>query len=117
TDSVGIYSTPLSFEANETRVLTKRAKLHIPGFKPFKYVTAADISKDGKQILLKTYENVYYWQRKSGEHVWETMQRNPKELHYEVQKQGEAIGFTADGKGYYTISEGAFASMYYYRLP
>jgi hypothetical protein len=30
---------------------------------------------------------------------------------------GEAIGFAADGKSYYTISEGIYAPIYYYTTP
>jgi hypothetical protein len=117
TDTVRIYTTPLMFKDNESRVLTLQGKILIPGFKPFKYVTAGDISKDGSRILLKSYGKVYYWQRQGEEPIWVTMQRKPIELPYDIQKQGEAIGFTPDGKGYYTTSEAVFAAIYYYRIP
>ena len=117
TDTIRIYTTPLMFKDNETRVLTLQGKIHIPGFKPFKYITSGDISKDGSRILLKSYGKVYYWQRKGNEPVWKTMQSKPAELPYELQQQGEAIGFTADGTGYFTTSEAAFAAIYYYRIP
>jgi len=116
TDTVKIYTTPLIFKDQELRRLTLRGKILIPGFKPFKYVTAGDIAKDGKSVLLKTYGKVYYWKRKGNEPIWQTMQRKPQELPYELQRQGEAIGFTPDGKGYYTTSEAAFAAIYYYRI-
>lgn len=117
TDTVKIYSTPLKFKDKESRELTLRGRILIPGFKPFKYVTAGDISRDGTKILLKTYGNVYYWERKEGEHVWQTMQRKPATLPYELQRQGEAIGFTPNGEGYYTTSEAVFAAIYYYNVP
>lgn len=117
TDSVTVYTSPLNFKPNDTVVLTKRCKLFFNGFKPFKWITAGDISKDGQQILLKDYVKVYYWKRQDNEPVWKAMQRKPMELHYEQEKQGEAIGFTPDGKGYYTTSEGVFAPIYYYPTP
>ncbi len=117
TDSVTVYTTPLNFKANDTLMLTKRCKLFFNGFKPFKWITAGDISKDGQQILLKDYVKVYYWKRNKNEPVWKTMQRKPIELPYQAEKQGEAIGFTPDGKGYYTTSEGVFAPIYYYSIP
>jgi len=117
TDTIRVYTTPLNFKNNEDRILTIRSKIYFPGFKPFKYITAGDISRDGTKVLIKSYGKVYYWQRKGTEPVWETMQRTPAELPYEMQKQGEAIGFTPDGEGYYTTSESAFAALYYYRLP
>jgi hypothetical protein len=116
-DTVNVYTTPLDFKANENVVLTYRCKLFFEGIKPFKWITAGDISKDGQQILLKNYEKVYYWRRKANEPVWQTMQRKPQELKYQAEKQGEAIGFTADGKGYYTTSEGVFSPIYYYKTP
>jgi len=117
TDSVTIYSTPLDFKQNDTLVLTRRCKLYFNGFRPFKWITAGDISKDGQQILLKSYVKVYYWKRLNNEPVWKTMLRKPAELPYEEEKQGEAVGFTPDGKGYYTTSEGVFSPIYYYSIP
>jgi hypothetical protein len=116
-DSVGVYTTPLNYNANDTVKLTFRAKLFFRGFKPFKWITAADISADGKQILVKSYEKVYYWQRSAGEPIWQTLKKAPQELQYKQEKQGEAIAFTRDGKGYYTTSEGIYAPIYYYKTP
>jgi hypothetical protein len=116
-DSVTVYTAPLSFKANDTVTLTKRTKLYFNGFRPFKWITAGDISKDGQQILLKDYVKVYYWKRENNEPVWKAMQRKPQELPYQQEKQGEAISFTPDGKGYYTTSEGVFAPIYYYSTP
>ena len=116
-DSVGVYTSPLKFTANDTLTLTKRATLFFAGFKPFKWITAGDISKDGQQIILRSYEKVYYWRRQPTEHAWDAMVRKPKELPYTAEKQGEAIGFTPDGKGYYTTSEGVFSPVYYYDSP
>ena len=115
-DSVTVYTTPLKFKANDTLVLSKKCKLYFNGFRPFKWITAGDISRDGQQILLKSYEKVYYWKRSNNEPVWKTMLKTPTELPYKPEKQGEAIGFTLDGKGYYTTSEGAFAPIYYYAI-
>ncbi len=45
------------------------------------------------------------------------MERPPRTLRYEEEKLGEAIGFDADGSGYYTVGEGVFAPIYYYKTP
>ena len=116
-DSVTVYSTPLNFKPNDTVVLTRRCKLFFKGIKLFKWITAGDISKDGKQILLKSYTVVYYWKRNLNEPVWKTMLKTPRTLPYTQEKQGEAIGFTPDGDGYYTTSEGVFSPVYYYPIP
>lgn len=116
-DTVRIYTAPLNFKDNDTVTLTFRGKLFFEGTKPFKWITSGNISRDGEHILLKSYQNVYYWNRKDKEPIWETMQRQPRILPYKVEKQGEAIGFSADGKLYYTTSEGVFSPIYYYRTP
>ncbi len=116
-DSVTVYSTPLSYKPNDTVVMTKCCKLFFNGYKLFKWITAGDISKDGRQILLKSYVHVYYWKRGENEPVWKAMLRAPQVLPYEQEKQGEAIGFTPDGKGYYTTSEGVYSPIYYYSIP
>ena len=116
-DSVGVYTAPLNASFTDTISLKLLGKLHFKGFPLLKWITAGDISADGKQILLKSYQKVYYWKRKPGESVWKVMQTKPAELPYTAEKQGEAIGFTADGKGYYTTSEGKHAPIYYYQTP
>ncbi len=55
--------------------------------------------------MLKNYFKIYYWDRKKGESVAEALARDPKELPYVPEPQGEAIGFQRDGKAFYTISE------------
>jgi len=116
-DSVTVYTSPLNFKPNDTVTLNKKCKLYFNGFRPFKWITAGDISRDGQQILLKSYEKVYYWKRSNNEPVWQTLLKKPTELPYKPEKQGEAIGFTLDGNGYYTTSEGVFAPIYYYASP
>lgn len=116
-DSVSVYTTPLAFKAKDTVVMTYRTKLFFKGFKPFNWITAADVSKDGRYIVVKSYEKVYYWKRDGSEPIWQTLQRKPIEPNYQQEKQGEAIGFAADGRGYYTTSELVFAPIYYYNTP
>lgn len=117
TDTIRVYTTPLIFKNDEQRVLTLRSRVYFRGFKPFKYITAGDISKDGTKILLKSYGKVYYWHRTGKEPIWETMQRKPTELPYDMQRQGEAIGFAPDAESYYSTSEGLFEGIYHYYLP
>jgi hypothetical protein len=116
-DSVTVYTSPLNCKTNDTLILNKRCRLYFPGYKLFKWITAGDISKDGQQVLLKSYTKVYYWKRENNEPVWKTLLKKPQILPYTQEKQGEAIGFTPDGKGYYTTSEGVYSPIYYYKIP
>ena len=34
---------------------------------PFNHIVAANISSDGNEVLIKSYQHIYYWKRNSGE--------------------------------------------------
>ncbi|NVJ85795.1 MAG: hypothetical protein HWE15_05785 [Algoriphagus sp.] len=76
---------------------------------PFTMSTAGDISADGTQILIKNYESIFYWDRKAGESLLDALQKDPIELPYTPEPQGEAIGFSPRGNSFYTISEKRFS--------
>lgn len=116
-DSVGIYIAPLNQRLNDTVTLEKRGSVHFKGVPGLKWITAGDISADGSQILIKSYEKVFYWKRRAGEPVWETIQRPSIELPYTLELQGEAISFNAEGNSYFTTSEGRNAIIFKYAIP
>ena len=116
-DSVGVYTTPLYFTPNDTVLLTKRTKLFIEGAGIAKYVTAGDISQAGDRILLRDYGQVFYWRRDPGVAAWKTMQSPPVTPFYILEPQGEAVGFSPDGKKYYTTSEGLDPLLRCYTTP
>ena len=90
------------------RFKEKEMELEKVGELNFTSSVAGDISTDGNQILIKSYLNIYYWTRKSGESIQQALSREPQKLIYNPEPQGEAIGFQPDGKAYYTISEKRF---------
>jgi hypothetical protein len=117
-DTVGIYETSLDVKDGDTAVLEKKGSLSFPqtgGLYAWEPV-AADISRDGKQFLLKTYGSVYYWKRKEKETVPEMLSRAPVRLPYKREPQGESIAFNRKGTAYYCISEGLHPIIYYYSL-
>ena len=80
--------------------------------------TAAAISPDGKEIIIKTYPAVRYFERKAGETIEAALKKTPINLPYQLEPQGEAVAFAADNSGFYTISEKAFSSvvkLYFYK--
>ncbi len=136
-DSVTVYSTPLDFKAGDTVTLTRHTRLFFPGQGTDKWITAGDVTPGGDEVLLKSYAGVFYWRRnvqpgadssrgadstrgvngsKKAEPLWQTLRRQPIIQPYIPEKQGEAIGFSRDGKGFYTISEGHFPRLYHYPL-
>ncbi|WP_420151064.1 PE-PGRS family protein [Spirosoma sp.] len=82
------------------------------------YVTAAAISPDGSEILVRTYSQLYYWKRSAGQSIADALQRGSRrQLVVRLEPQGEAVCFDKDAKGFFTISERASApsvNLYYY---
>ncbi len=72
---------------------------------PFTLIVGADISPNGTEILIKSYNHVYYWKRSANESVEAALRRNPVILPYTPEPQGESICFDRSGAGYYTLSE------------
>lgn len=108
---VGVYSTKLTEMLTDTLTLRKRLTL------PYTFVTAADISPDGSEILMKNLLQVLYWKRRAGESIIDMLQRPAARQPYQPEPQGEAITFARDGSGYYTLSEAALgmdAFLYFY---
>ena len=115
-DSVKVYSAPINTAPNQITILKKEATLFFPGFIHVKWITAGDISRDGKQILIKSYGNIFYWKRNTNETFVEAIKKPFKIIPYKPEAQGEAIGFTHDAKKYYIISEGKEAVIYLQNL-
>ncbi len=68
--------------------------------------TGGDIADDGREVLIRTYTNVFYWRRAAGESVAQALTRKAlKTLPYEFEPQGEAVCFDRAMGGYYTLSE------------
>ena len=82
--------------------------------KGFHLVTAADISPDGKYVLIKNHNNIkdhadyswiLLWERQGNESISETIKRQPQPLKcYSYEWQGEAIAWLDDDT-FYTTSD------------
>ena len=81
--------------------------------------TGGDIAVDGLEVLIKSYVQVYYWQRENAQiPIAQLLQTAPEILVYSPEPQGEAIGFAVDKSGYYTLSEqrgGTKPFLYFYK--
>ncbi len=85
---------------------------------PFDQVTSAGISPDNREILIRTYGQVFRYLRQAGESVVDALKRAPRLIPIANEPQGEAIGWAADGSGYYTTSEKPDATpqaIYFYK--
>lgn len=81
-------------------------------------VTAAALSPDGKEVIIKTYTDLYYYKRKNNEPLSETIRQAYLKIPYTLEPQGEALGFSGDNSGFYTLSErliNSSVSLYFYQ--
>ncbi len=97
-DSAGLYRARFPFSA-DTILLTKVLTM------PFTQIVAGSVSADGSEVLLKDYSRIYYWKRLAGEALPDLLAKDPIELPYQREPQGEAIAWSRDGSGFYTLSE------------
>ncbi len=81
---------------------------------PFSTAVGGDISSDGKEILIKKTNIIYYWEREDGQTIEDVLKATPTVVPYIKEPQGEAVCWSADLSGYYTISEGSHPHLYYY---
>ncbi len=94
-------------------------KAEFVGLLPTSKLVAGDISKDGQRITVKNKGNIYYWETQSND-IYKTLFHSPpKIITYVPEPQGESIGFSLDGKSYFTITEtkgidGAEPILYHY---
>lgn len=75
-------------------------------------VTAADLSRDGARLAVRTYGSVYLWQRSPRRSVEATLRALPCRGPTPLELQGEAVAFRPDGRSYATVAEGPRPSLH-----
>lgn len=113
---VGVYSAPLNSKAGKLITLKKETTLFFDAPKSAKWITDGSISMDGKSIMIKSYINIYYWERRGKETLAQCLKQKLIGLPYDPEPQGEALGFTKDAKHYYSISEGKYSNIIYKKI-
>ncbi len=112
----GVYRAraPLSVDETMTLELVATLATTVDAGRGSERITAGDISPDGRFVLVKTYTRAYLWTRPEGATIEQTFATEPCDVPLAVEPQGEAIGFAADGMGYFTVSEGKMQPVYFF---
>ena len=121
--AVHIYSIP--FPQDTDTILTANlimTKDFYPNdnFATSQWIVGGDISHDGKEILVKSYTDIFYFSRTSNQSFYDALNNEEIKFPYITEPQGEAICWDANLDGYYTLSEEADdanqpAHLYFYR--
>lgn len=109
---VGVYRVAYPYRTDAVNTAKRIGAL------PLSMVTAADISPNGKQILIKTYSAVYRLKRSLKKPLESALKARLKPMPYTLEPQGESIAWDTKGKGYYTLSESGGSTapqLYYYK--
>lgn len=86
-----VYRARYPYSTQRKNRLEFAGQLGFPG-----EVVGGDVTQTGNELLLKTLKEVLYFSRGT-----QTVKPQP----YVREAQGEAVGFAADGSGFYTLSE------------
>ncbi|MGH7492670.1 MAG: hypothetical protein ACREOO_09775 [bacterium] len=97
--NVRVYRATFPQSTSETIMLEHVTNL------PFGGAVAGDISRAGDEILIKTYDAVYYWKRGPEQSMAQALSQAPARVPYVTEPQGEAVCWHPEGRGYYTMSE------------
>jgi hypothetical protein len=95
----------------------KKTSAVLSGTFSFRFATAGCVSEDGNEVMIKTYDRIFYWKRSSGQSFQDLLGTVPSLAPYEREAQGEAVCFSSSG-GYYTLSEvadGIIPDLNFYR--
>lgn len=100
-EKVGVYE--LAFPQSINALDTARRIMSLP----FTFITSADISASGNEVLIKNYLNVYHWQQDVDQPLTipQLLARPANRLAYTAEPQGEAIAWHQEASGYFTLSE------------
>lgn len=107
-----VYRLPYPQSTTQKNVAIKYGTL------PFTFSTAGDISADGTDIIIKTYDKAFLWTRQPGESMADAFMRAPIRVPYTPEPQGEAVAFPVDKSGFFTTSEirqEVIPSIYFYK--
>jgi hypothetical protein len=110
--AAGLYRAPAALKAGSTTTLKKVGAVNVGPL-----VTAADITALGNAIALRTYTSVRIFARTGNTTVEAALASKPCKGKTASERQGEAIGFTRDGRGYVTASEGAHPPLHRFTAP
>jgi hypothetical protein len=111
-EPVYVYQLKYPYDTNDTITASRLFSL------PLTQITAADFSSNGEELLIKNYEEIYYWKTPKEKTLEEALKEKPIRVAYEQEPQGEAVAWSRDNSGFYTLTEkvkGEKCILYFHR--
>lgn len=105
-EASGVYKLAANFSLNKTNELEKIADFSVPSMTNG-FLTGGDIAPDGTRVVICDYFNGYEIKlpekAKSFDEIWK---EKPLKIELGKRAQGEAVGYSPDGKSLFATSEG-----------
>lgn len=105
-----VYALRAPHQPGVARTLERVAELRLPA-DAGQLVTGGDLHPCAPRLLLRTYLRLYEYELPPGEPFDRVFTVEPRRLPVLPERQGEAAGWRADGRGYVTVSEGVGAAL------
>jgi hypothetical protein len=103
--AAAVYKLENDFDLSKTNKLKKINDFSVPAI-PNGFLTGGDISPDGRRVIICDYFNAYELvlpeKAKNFDEIWT---QTPLVVELGAREQGEAIGYSADGKSIFATSE------------
>jgi hypothetical protein len=105
----GVYVARIPAGAADLRLrLAARLHLGLAGL-----ATAGDVSADGRVVAVRTYTGLFVWARRPGASLAATLRGAPcrGRTSFPGERQGEALALSGHGSAFFTVPEGAGATI------
>ncbi|NLF29451.1 MAG: hypothetical protein GX591_01035 [Planctomycetes bacterium] len=100
--SCGVYRLPLAPPSTQPSAKPAIERIATLGHS---YVTAMDISPDGRRAVVGTYTDAFEYTRRADESWADAFARPPRRISLPPRRQGESLCYGSDGATLYATSE------------
>jgi hypothetical protein len=109
----GVYVGSASAGGDQTLRRVATLRLGLGGL-----ATGGDVSGGGRTVAVRTYTTLYAWTRRAGATLASTLKRSPCTGSASLLRegQGESLALSRDGRSFFTIPEGARATVRRYSV-
>jgi hypothetical protein len=112
TEACGVYRFPMPLRPGRQVTLEAVEGTGVGEISRMRLVTGAAASADGSRVAIRTYFGAIELQRAKGGAFETIFNATPEIIRLPIERQGEAIAYTADGKSLVTTSERLPAPIY-----
>lgn len=112
-----LYRAPYPQSTTQTTIMEYKCELPWQALTYWDWVTAGDISQDGSEVIVRSYDNGSIWQRPADANLWDAFGQTecPVQLLTDFESLGEAVCFVSGfACGYMTTSEGTHSLINYF---